>query len=495
VDRWPHGRRLAIRARRDGGMTAPAAPVRRGAALPALRLDAAGGRHIDMRAVAALALPLVLNSTVQAALNLIDTWFIGRLSTSATAAIAAVTWLALLAIFLIGGVAMGVQTLAAQAFGAGRYRRATRVAWLGLWASVLAIPAFGLTVAFGPAMIRAFGLAPEVEALAIEYWIPRMIGGPLAAALWASTAFFNGVGRTRITLVVGFVVLGSNTVLNELFIFRLGLGMAGAAWATTVAELVGVLLCIRMILGLERDRYAPHLTWRPDLRRIAALVALGLPMAMTASADLGAAALFQLMMVQFGVVDGAATQIVTIFTALAYMPGIGLALAGTTLVGQAIGAGDRAWAERLGNRVIAIVACYMGGIGLVIALVGNWLVPLFVNVSDPRAAEVIALCSALLWLAAAYQFFDGVNFASAFCLRGAGDARVPALIVLACGSLLFLPLTHYLTFAPGQGWFDDVPGLGLGAVGGWSAILVYVLAIGTALWLRWRHGAWKLIRL
>ena len=193
------------------------------------------------------------------------------------------------------------------------------------------------------------------------------------------------------------------------------------------------------------------------------------------------------MQVQFGVVDGAATQIVVIFTALAYMPGIGLALAGTTLVGQAIGAGDRDWAATLGNRIILIVACYMGGIGLVIALVGDWLVPLFVNDADPRAAEVIALCSPLLWLAAAYQFFDGVNFASAFCLRGAGDARVPALIVLACGVLLFLPLTHMLTFAPGDGWFDGLPGYGLGAIGGWSAILVYVVAIGTALWLRWRR--------
>ena len=476
-------------------MIAEVAITRRDAALPALRRDADGQRHIDMRAVAVLALPLVLNSTVQAVLNLTDTWFIGRLSTSATAAIAAVHWLALLALFLIGGVAMGVQTLVAQAYGAGRYRRTSQIAWMGLWASVLTIPAFGLTIAFGPAMIRGFGLDPAVASLAIDFWIPRMIGGPLAAALWAAVAFFNGIGRTRIPLMVGLLVMGANVVLNEVFIFRLGWGMAGAAWATTAAELLGVLVAIQAIVRVEPRRFQSRLTWRPKTRRILTLIALGLPMAMTACADLGAAALFQLMQVQVGVVDGAATQIVTIFTAIAYMPGIGLALAGTTLVGQAIGAGDHDWAERLGNRIIAVVACYMGGIGLVIALVGDWLVPLFVNASDPRAAEVIALCSTLLWLAAAYQFFDGVNFASAFCLRGAGDARVPALIVLACGILLFLPLTHVLTFAPGQGWFDGAPGYGLGAVGGWSAILVYVVAIGTALWFRWKNGAWRAIRL
>ncbi|MEX0734887.1 MAG: MATE family efflux transporter [Steroidobacteraceae bacterium] len=476
-------------------MRAAEPSARRESALPAVRRDAGGERRIDMRAVAVLALPLVLNSTVQAVLNLTDTWFIGRLSTAATAAIAAVHWLALLALFLIGGVAIGVQTLVAQAYGAGRYRRTSQIAWMGLWASVLTIPAFALTIAIGPPMFRAFGLPPEVGDLALEFWTPRMVGGPLAAALWAAVAYFNGVGRTRIPLVIGLVVMGSNVILNEIFIFRFGWGMAGAAWATTVAELIGVLLAIRMILRLEPERFRPRLTWRPKTRRIVTLIALGLPMAMTACADLGAAALFQLMQVQVGIVDGAATQIVTIFTALAYMPGIGLALAGTTLVGQAIGAGDRDWAERLGNRIIAVVACYMGGIGILIALVGNWLVPHFVNAADPRAAEVIALCSSLLWLAAAYQFFDGVNLASVFCLRGAGDARVPALIVLACGVFLFLPLTHLLTFAPGEGWFELAPGYGLGAVGGWSAILVYVLAIGTGLWFRWKSGAWRKIRL
>ena len=476
-------------------MMAGEAVARRRSALPALRVDADGGRHIDLRAIAVLAAPLVLNSTVQAVLNLTDTWFIGRLSTAATAAIAAVHWLALLAIFLIGGVAMGVQTLVAQAYGAGRYCRTSQIAWMGLWASVLTLPAFAAAVAFGPAMIRAFGLAPDVTSLAIAFWIPRLIGGPLAAALWAAVAYFNGVGRTRLPLAIGLVVMGANVVLNEIFIFRFGWGMAGAAWATTAAELVGVLLAIRMILGLEPRRFRPQLTWRPQARRIVTLIALGLPMAMTACADLGAAALFQLMQVQVGVVDGAATQIVTILTAIAYMPGIGLALAGTTLVGQAIGAGDRDWAERLGNRIIAVVACYMGGIGLVIALTGGWIVPLFVNPADPHASEVITLCATLVLLAAGYQFFDGVNFASAFCLRGAGDARVPALIVLACGTLLFLPLTHLLTFAPGQGWIDGVPGYGFGAVGGWSAILVYVVSIGVSLWLRWRSGAWRAIRL
>lgn len=476
-------------------MTAAATDDRRARPLPALRHDAAGRRRIDQRAILALALPLVLNTTVQSLLNLTDTWFIGRLSTTATAAMAAVHWLSVLALFLIGGVAMGVQTLVAQAFGAGRFRRASQAAWLGLWAALLTVPAFLAVIWIAPHLLGLFGLPGEVEALALDYWGPRMLGGPAATALWATSGYFNGIGRTRIPLLVTLLVTLANVPLNELLIFRLGFGIAGAAWASTIAQLLGLLLAVTILLWLEPQRFAAHLTWRPRAVRIGTLVALGVPMAMTGCVDIGAAALFQLMQVRIGVVDGAATQIVMIFTSLAYMPGIGLALAGTTLVGQAIGAGDPDWAARLGNRVILIVSAFMGGLGVVVALLGHWLVPQFVNATDPHAAEVIALCGTLLWIAAAYQFMDGVNFASSFCLRGAGDVRVPAVLVLLLAALLFLPLTHLLTFAPGQGWIRVAPGLGLGAAGGWTALLVYVVALGLAMGLRWRHGAWRRIRL
>jgi MATE family multidrug resistance protein len=60
---------------------------------------------------------------------------------------------------------------------------------------------------------------------------------------------------------------------------------------------------------------------------------------------------------------------------------------------------------------------------------------------------------------------------------------------------LFVPAAHSLTFAPGQGYVDFLPQSGWGAVGGWIAALLYVFALGTVLFLRWRSGAWKRIRL
>ena len=97
---------------------------------------------MDYRALLALAGPLFLNSGIQAVLNLTDTWFLGRISTSAIAAVGAVYWFVIVFVLLFGGVAMAVQTLVAQAYGAGERVRAARVTWAGLWTVVTMSPLF-----------------------------------------------------------------------------------------------------------------------------------------------------------------------------------------------------------------------------------------------------------------------------------------------------------------------------------------------------------------
>jgi MATE family multidrug resistance protein len=218
-------------------------------------------------------------------------------------------------------------------------------------------------------------------------------------------------------------------------------------------------------------------------------------MGLMPASDLLGFAIFQMMQTRLGTAGGAATQLAVILTSLAYMPGYGIASAGTTLVGQSIGAGARGWAMRVGTRVIWLAALYMGAIGLLIALSGPWLLPLFTGSHDLEAAAAVALGVQLLWFAAGYQFFDGLNLGSSMCLRGAGDVRVPALLVLPVSLLLFVPLAHALTFAPGQGWVTFLPQFGWGAVGGWVAVLVYVIVLGSTLFLRWRSRAWQAIRI
>jgi multidrug resistance protein, MATE family len=460
--------------------------------VPARRVDAAGKAHVDQRAIVALALPLMANSAVQLVLNLTDIWFIGRISTLAVAAVSAVHWLAFVVLLVLSGLGMAVQTVVAQAHGARRQARAAQAVWIALWGLLLSLPLFlavGLSIRW---MLAPFGLPAEIVDLAAAFWLPRVGGSCLGAGVWALLGFFNGIGRPRVTLLVTAVMAVANVIFNPILIFQLHLGVAGSGLATMIAQAFGLAIAVAAFLrGHYRRGYRTHLTWTPNLRRIWAQWRIGFPMGVLMAADLIGFSVFQLMQVKLGAVEGAASQIVMVVTAVAYLPGVGIALAGTTLVGQSIGAGDRAWAYVLGNRVILLASIYMGGVGVLLAVCGPWLLPLFMAAPGASSAAVITLGVQLLWIASAYQFFDGLNLSSGLCLRGAGDAKIPATMVIAISWLIFIPLAHMLTFAPGQGWVSYLPQWGYGAVGGWVSVVIYSLLVGLALLARWRSRAWQ----
>jgi multidrug resistance protein, MATE family len=464
--------------------------------LPARRFDAAGKPRVNLREVFRLAAPLMATNAVQALLNLTDLWFIGRLSTDAVAAMGAIYWIMSCAILLFGGVGLAVQTFVAQAYGSRRGAYASRALWNALWASVALVPLFLGLAYIGPFLLHPFGLDPHVEALALEYWKPRMAGAFIGSMGWAAMGFFNGISAVRFTMAVVVVTTVSNAILNQIFIFELGMGMKGSAWGTNVAQLIGVTLA--MVLFLRGDvgrRYRSKLMWRPRWSVIRAQLMVGLPIGVMYGADVLGLALSQMMIAQTGPTGAAATQIVMALTSMAYLPTIGVALAGTTLVGQSIGAGDREWANRLGNVVIVMCATLMALVAILLLVLGPWVVPLFVSSGGADAADIVSLGLVLLWPAAAYQIFDGLYCGSSFCLRGAGDTRVPAATALVLSWFLFVPLAHTLVFAPGSGWIDGLPQYGLGAKGGWLALMIYCTLLGCSMFWRWRHGAWRRVKL
>ncbi len=444
----------------------------------------------------ALALPLMANSAVQIVLNLTDMWFTGRISTQAIAAVGAVQWLILVIVLVLGGPVQAVQTIVAQSFGSRRYCRAGQALWTAMWASLCAVPLFVAVAASSHWILAPFGFEPHIEDLAAQFWFPRVAGSAFGAAVWAMLGFFNGIGRPRLTLVITGVTAGANVVLNQIFIFNLGLGVAGSGWASTVAQALGLVVALVIFLREPyRSTYKSHVTWKLHWGRLREQMRIGFPMGMLPAADILGFSLFQMMQVRLGTAGGAASQLVIVLSSVAYMPGYGIASAGTTLVGQSIGAGNRDWASRVGTRVILLAALYMGGIGVLLALAGPWILPFFTGSADADAASAVILGTQLLWFAAAYQFFDGLNLGSSMCLRGAGDAKVPVAMVLPMSWFVFVPLAHSFTFAPGQGWFNFLPQFGWGAVGGWVAVNIYVIMLGLVLFLRWRSRAWQRIRI
>jgi MATE family multidrug resistance protein len=124
-----------------------------------------------------------------------------------------------------------------------------------------------------------------------------------------------------------------------------------------------------------------------------------------------------------------------------------------------------------------------------------WVMPLFLGAADADSRAALATALTVIWIAAAYQAFDGLYFGAAFVLRAAGDTRVPALTALLLSWLLFVPLAHTLVFTPAQAWVAAMPHAGLGTVGGWLALACYAALLGSSMLLRWRFGRWGHIRL
>lgn len=170
---------------------------------------------------------------------------------------------------------------------------------------------------------------------------------------------------------------------------------------------------------------------------------------------------------------------------------MGFGKAATTLVGRSVGAGDLAWAKTVGSHVVLMSLAYMTLAGLAIGLGGPWVIAQFVPEADPYRIQILALGASLVWIAAVYQPLDAIHLGAMFCLRGAGDTSVPALAVLVMSWGIFIPLTHILVFESGQGWLPQLPGLGLGAVGGWVSMLVYILVLALVLGGRWQRESWR----
>lgn len=460
--------------------------------VPVCRVDASGARHVDFAALLRIATPLMLTNAIQALLNLTDTWFIGHISTTAVAAISAIYWLLTCLILLFGGVGLAVQSFVSQADGAGRRARAAQSTWNGLWASLASTPAFILAAWLGRPLLEWVGIDPEVRELAVAFWEPRMGGAVLGALSWGLMSFFNGIGATRVTFVMALVTMLVNVVANQIFIFEFDWGIAGSAWATNLAQCVGVLVGLRYLLhGSLAERYRTRLTLRPRLSMVRRQLVVGFPVGAMYAADVLGLALMQLMIAQVSNVGAAATQIVIMLTSIAYMPGLGLASAGTTVVGQAIGAGDRDWAAHLGTFVIRSCAAFMFGIAALMLVVGPWLLPSFLDPGDPSSIDTVETALMLLWPAAAYQLFDGFYFGSSFCLRATGDTAVPAATALVLSWGLNVPLAHTLVFTEAQAWVPGLPQFGLGALGGWLSLMIYVVLLGTLMYRRWRSERWR----
>ena len=424
-----------------------------------------------------LAIPVVLAEMGWVTMGIVDTLMVGRLSPAAIGAVGLGSGIFIgIGIFAMG-LLLGLDMLVAQSFGAGRIDHCHRWLFHGIVLALALTPPTMLLLFGVAAMLPRWGLDPEVLGLAVPY-LDALTWSVLPLLLYAAfRRYLQGMGVVR--PIMAALVLGNlmNVLANWILIFgKLGapaLGVRGAAWATVLSRVVVAAILYAVIRyregggpGLLPTPFAIELSW---LRR---MVALGFPAAGQVTLEVGVFTAATALAGRLAPASLAAHQIALNLASLTFMVPLGVASAGAVRVGHAVGRGDAAGAARSGWTALLL------GVGFMACAAGSFLTfPRPLIGAFTSDAGVLELGTSLLFVAAIFQLFDGLQGVATGVLRGLGDTRSPMLWNLAGHWLIGLPLGYTLCFT-----------VGLGVIGLWWGLSSGLMICGVALLVVWtRH--------
>ncbi|MBV7410508.1 MATE family efflux transporter [Maritimibacter sp. DP1N21-5] len=423
---------------------------------------------ITHRRVLKIALPVVAANVTVPILGAVDTGVVGQLGEAAPIGAVGIGAVVLTAFYwLFGFLRMGTTGLAAQALGRGdRAELAallTRAMMIGLGAGV------SLILLQGPLFWLAFRIAPasaEVEALARAYMGIRIWSAPAMIAGYGISGWLIAQERTRAVLAVQLVMNGMNVALDLLFVLGFGWGVEGVALATFLSEWSGLALGLWFCRGAFRVpdwRDWARVFDRERLLRIARVNSDILIRSLILEAMIVS---FMFWGADFGDVTLAANQVLLQFLHITAYGMDGFAFGAEALVGQAMGAGNRAALRRA-----AIVSSIWGavvvlGFALAFALAGGWIIDVMATDSAVREAAraflpwmvVAPLAGWAAWM------LDGIFIGATRTADMRNMMVVSGLIYVACA----VPLVAV--------W---------GNHGLWAAYLVSYAARGVTLGLRY----------
>jgi multidrug resistance protein, MATE family len=433
----------------------------------------------ELRPMVRLAGPIVVAELGWMAMPIVDTMMVGRLPYSADA-IGAVSLGGILfyAFGIFGtGLMLGLDTLVSHSFGAGDIADCHHSLINSIYLSLGATPLLMGLVWMISSLLHRFGVAPDVLQYAIPYihvlnW--SMLPLLLYFALRRYLQGMNRVAPVMFALVsANFVNLAGNWILIYGRFGFPAMGPTGSGVATCVSRIYmsGVLLASILIYE-HRYRTGLHAAeMSPDYERVMQLVKLGIPAAAQLTVEVGVFAVATSLIGRLGAVPLASHQIALNTASVTYMVPLGIGGAAAVRVGQALGRRDAAGARHSGWTGVVLGASFMACMAVIM-----WTVPRFVvRLFTPNPTIIVAAAD-LLFIAAFFQLFDGIQAVVTGALRGAGDTRTPFLCHLIAYWVIGLPLGYHLCFAVGWG----APGL-------WIGLSTALILIGVALLAFWRR--------
>jgi MATE family multidrug resistance protein len=437
----------------------------------------------EARRLATLAWPVVVAQLGTVAFGAEDVLMVGRLGAHDLAVVSAGHLYGFAVLMLGLGVMRGLDPVFSQAHGAGD--RAAGAAALGravVLAVLVSVPLTAAMLVSGP-VLAALGQPGSILADVGRYCDAVAVGVLPAMVLAAVTQFLQGLGEMRVPMITVLIANVANIALDAVAVFGVEvgpvalppLGAVGCGWATTGSRVVWLVALLWLGGDVLRRYRPPGLATLLQLRPLARLLGLGLPVGLQTGLEVWAFSGIGLLMGALGARELAAHAVALNLVSVTFMVPFGVGAAAATRVGNLVGAGHP-W-QRAGWTAIAMGVGWMALTSTLFVLFPGPISGLYT--ADPA---VLAVAVTILPVAGAFQLFDGVQAVSFGVLRGAGDVRVPALANVVGYWLVGLPL----------GWWFGVH-TAQDPVRVWGALVVALVIVASLLLVRlaWvgRRGA------
>ena len=411
-----------------------------------------------------LAAPLAAQQVGFQLMGTVDALILGRWSDAALAGAGVGNNLLFFIVSIAMGIVMGVDSIVPQAIGGGRPADARRAVGAGARLALLVGLIATLVVLLMPGVLELARVTPEVVAQARPYTYMRALGIVPSLLAIPLRAYLAARGHTRplvVAVIAGNVV---NVGLDLVLIFGAHLGVLGAGMATTIVQVLTLVVYAAAVRTLDRGETRETST-RGDLL---AIFRFGWPVGGQLFAEVGVFGIATVLAAHLGEVPAAAHSIALNLASFTFSFALGVASATSVRVGHAVGAGDLALARHRGliglQTGLAVMACFAATFLLVPALVAH---------AFTSSSPVVTATVPLLQIAALFQLSDGTQAIGAGALRGLGDTRATLWGNLLGHYVVGLPISLALGF-----------GAALGAPGLWWGLSAGLTVTGAFLFVR-----------
>ncbi len=442
----------------------------------------------QIRPVLTLALPLILAELGWMFMGIVDTMMVGHMANPSLAISAAALGQVLYNTlgFGIAGVLLGLDTYISQSHGAGRYDEANRWLLHGLILAAGLAAVLMVLIGLAPIFMLRLPIDRQVLVTSVSFLRALNWGTPVLFLYFTLRRYLQAFNHVRPIAVALVTANLCNVLGNWLLIYGHSwgpihipaLGVTGAGLATSASR---VYLALFLVIAIWRVERRHNYGLRSMLRhietsRLQRLAILGAPAGAQIFVEISIFALVTFLIGTMGRLPLAGHEIALICASFTFMVPFAISAAGAVRVGQAIGRKAPHEAASAGWTVILLGAACMATFSAVLLLIPHTIARTFTPDQGVIAATV-----PLLFVAALFQFFDGLQITATGALRGAGNTHAGLIVHIIGYWVIGLPIGYWLAFRLHQG-----------AVGLWLGLCAGLIVAGTALTTIWHRTTKKL---